>query len=257
MISDCDVALNMPLKIVPYNIVDVVLKHCFLLDFKLYGQDIVYCKHCNNVVPGGFYRFICHLTGMENVEVCERVGDEVRKEMLEFHTTLQEVNEKGNEVAVGSSRDSLTRRRIGSQAFCFDNKNEKTSREDACANPVVQALHLVNSIGKPAMGFIYEAMEKAKEEIQRRISKGDVESLMPLPDLIDKRWDKQLDSPFSYDDECNKRALEMVHAKRRLFDEDETDSDDVIFVMTNSKLADKKRAPIEQVIDDNWETLNV
>jgi hypothetical protein len=43
------------------------------------------------------------------------------------------------------------------------------------ANPVVQALHLVNSIGKPAMGFIYEAMEKAKEEIQRRISKGDVE----------------------------------------------------------------------------------
>jgi hypothetical protein len=44
------------------------------------------------------------------------------------------------------------------------------------ANPVVQVLHLANSIGKSAIGFIYEAMEKAKEEIRRRrISKGDVE----------------------------------------------------------------------------------
>jgi hypothetical protein len=43
-------------------------------------------------------------------------------------------------------------------------------------NHVVQVLHLANSIGKPAIGFIYEAMEKAKEEIRRRrISKGDVE----------------------------------------------------------------------------------
>jgi hypothetical protein len=48
------------------------------------------------------------------------------------------------------------------------------------ANPVVQVLHLVNSIGKPAMGFIYEAMEKAKDEIRRRISKGDVERYICL-----------------------------------------------------------------------------
>ncbi|WJX70583.1 hypothetical protein P8452_54674 [Trifolium repens] len=136
------VALKVPKKIVPDNVVDVVLKHCISLDLKLYGQDIVYCKHCNNVVPGGFYRFICHLTGMENVESCEHVSDEVRKEMLVFHTSLQEVNEKGcvgvgeerdgNEVDVGSSRDSLKRRRLDSQASGVDNKNEKTSREEAC-----------------------------------------------------------------------------------------------------------------------------
>jgi hypothetical protein len=141
-VSDSIVALNMPKKIVPNNVVDVVLKHCISLDLKLYGQDIVYCKHCNSVVPGGFYRFICHLTGMENVEACERVSDEVRKEMLEFHTSLQEVNEKGcvgvgeerdgNEVDVGSSRDSLKRRRLDSQASGVDNKNEKTLREEAC-----------------------------------------------------------------------------------------------------------------------------
>ncbi|MCI39406.1 hypothetical protein A2U01_0060637, partial [Trifolium medium] len=42
----------------------------------------------------------------------------------------------------------------------------------------------------------------------------------------------------------------MVHARRRLNIEDETD-DDVMFVMANSKLTEKKRTPIEQVLDDN------
>ncbi|GAU49011.1 hypothetical protein TSUD_284980 [Trifolium subterraneum] len=58
----------------------------------------------NLMMPGGFYRFVCHLTGMEDVEACEHVGDEVRKEMLEFHTSLQEVNEKGC-VGVGEKRE--------------------------------------------------------------------------------------------------------------------------------------------------------
>ncbi|MCI37582.1 HAT family dimerization domain containing protein, partial [Trifolium medium] len=48
------------------------------------------------------------------------------------------------------------------------------------------------------MGFIYEAMEKAKEEIRMRLSKGDVESLMPLPELIDEIWDQQLDDSPLY-----------------------------------------------------------
>ncbi|WJX65679.1 hypothetical protein P8452_50312 [Trifolium repens] len=98
-------------KIVPNNVFDVVLKHCISLDLKLYGEDIVYCKYCDSVVTGGFYRFTCHLTGMENVEACEGVGDDVRKEMLEILTTLQEINDngrkgKGDEVVVGS-QDSL------------------------------------------------------------------------------------------------------------------------------------------------------
>ncbi|GAU49013.1 hypothetical protein TSUD_285000 [Trifolium subterraneum] len=39
---------------------------------------------------------------------------------------------EGNEVDVGSSRDRLKRRRLDSQASGVDNKNEKTSREEAC-----------------------------------------------------------------------------------------------------------------------------
>lgn len=42
------------------------------------------------------------------------------------------------------------------------------------ANPLVQVLRLVSSIDEPAMGFIYEAMEKAKELIQR-LSKSGIE----------------------------------------------------------------------------------
>ena len=48
---------------------------------------------------------------------------------------------------------------------------------------------------KPAMGYIYEAMDLAKEAIKRRY--GDEEAkYMPLWDIIDARWDRQLHSPL-------------------------------------------------------------
>ncbi|XP_058727425.1 uncharacterized protein LOC131598872 [Vicia villosa] len=64
------------------------------------------------------------------------------------------------------------------------------------ANPLIDVLRLVNSIGKPATGFIYEAMKQAKLEILKNLSKGCVESLMPLWEIIDERWDKQLHNPL-------------------------------------------------------------
>jgi len=116
-------------KIIPNNVFDVISKHCISLDIKLHEQDIVYCKHCDNVVTDGFYRFVCHLTGMENVDACEGVGDEVREEMLEIHTNLQEIHEEG---CVGSSRDGFKRKRVGSEASVVHSKNEKSSREETC-----------------------------------------------------------------------------------------------------------------------------
>ncbi|GAU49016.1 hypothetical protein TSUD_285020 [Trifolium subterraneum] len=64
------------------------------------------------------------------------------------------------------------------------------------ANPLVDVLRLVNSIDEPATGFIYKAKEQAKEEIQRNLSKGGIESFVPLWEIIDERWDKQLHSPL-------------------------------------------------------------
>jgi len=40
------------------------------------------------------------------------------------------------------------------------------------ANPLLDVLRLVNSIDEPATGFIYEAMEQAKDEIRRGLSEG-------------------------------------------------------------------------------------
>ncbi|XP_039682519.1 uncharacterized protein [Medicago truncatula] len=43
------------------------------------------------------------------------------------------------------------------------------------ANPLLDVLRLVNTIDEPATGFIYEAMEKAKDEIRRGLSEGGTE----------------------------------------------------------------------------------
>lgn len=43
------------------------------------------------------------------------------------------------------------------------------------AHPLVEVLCLVSSIDEPATGSIYEALEQAKEEIRRSLSKGVIE----------------------------------------------------------------------------------
>ena len=48
---------------------------------------------------------------------------------------------------------------------------------------------------KLAMGYIYDAMDLAKEAIKRRY--GDEEAkYMPLWDIIDAHWDRKLHSPL-------------------------------------------------------------
>ncbi|XP_027941001.1 uncharacterized protein LOC114194784 [Vigna unguiculata] len=52
------------------------------------------------------------------------------------------------------------------------------------AFPLIEVLRLVDSDQKPAMGFIYEAMDQAKEKIQKAFN------------AVKKRWDKQLHRPL-------------------------------------------------------------
>eukprot|EP00253_Pinus_taeda_P010443 PITA_10443 len=59
---------------------------------------------------------------------------------------------------------------------------------------VVRVLRMVDG-DKLAMGYIYEAMDLAKEAIERRY--GDEEAkYMPLWDIIDAHWDRKLHSPL-------------------------------------------------------------
>ncbi|XP_030945732.1 uncharacterized protein LOC115970212 [Quercus lobata] len=63
------------------------------------------------------------------------------------------------------------------------------------SEPLVRVLHLVDGDEKLAMGYLYEAMDKAKEEIKRRL-KNKVSLYGHYVRVIDTRWDKQLHSPL-------------------------------------------------------------
>ncbi|XP_019420754.1 PREDICTED: uncharacterized protein LOC109330944 [Lupinus angustifolius] len=63
------------------------------------------------------------------------------------------------------------------------------------AYPLIKVLRLVDSYENPAMGFINEAMDQAKEKIQ--IAFNDVKkSYLPIWEIIDQRWDNQLHRPL-------------------------------------------------------------
>ncbi|KAH1242001.1 hypothetical protein GmHk_07G019441 [Glycine max] len=61
--------------------------------------------------------------------------------------------------------------------------------------PLVSVLRLVDNEKKPAMGFIYEAMDRAKKAIQRAFNnnEGKYKDILAI---IDKRWDCQLHHPL-------------------------------------------------------------
>ena len=61
--------------------------------------------------------------------------------------------------------------------------------------PLVHVLRLVDNEKKPAMGYIYEAMDRAKEAIQKAFN-GNEEKYREIFDIIDKRWDCQLHHPL-------------------------------------------------------------
>ena len=61
--------------------------------------------------------------------------------------------------------------------------------------PLVQVLRLVNNERKPAMGYIYEAMDRAKEAIIKAFNENE-ERYSNIFKIIDKRWECQLHRPL-------------------------------------------------------------
>eukprot|EP00253_Pinus_taeda_P004109 PITA_04109 len=94
-----------------------------------------------------------------------------------------------------ASKHSKTPEGIEIAALVFNDGFWKDAEEIiAVTESLVRVLRMVDG-DKPAMGYIYEAMDLAKEAIKRRY--GDDETkYMPLWDIIDARWDRQLHSPL-------------------------------------------------------------
>ncbi|XP_031392253.1 uncharacterized protein LOC116204300 [Punica granatum] len=63
------------------------------------------------------------------------------------------------------------------------------------AYPLIKVLRMVDSDEKPAMGFIYNEMEKAKQKIKANF-KDDRKSYDPVWKVIDERWEVQLHRPL-------------------------------------------------------------
>ncbi|KAF3773185.1 hypothetical protein EJ110_NYTH55907 [Nymphaea thermarum] len=61
--------------------------------------------------------------------------------------------------------------------------------------PLVKVLRLADSEDRPSIGYLYEAMDKAKEAIRDNL-KGKKKSYMSIWKIIDKRWTGQLHQPL-------------------------------------------------------------
>ncbi|XP_058785191.1 uncharacterized protein LOC131660077 [Vicia villosa] len=57
--------------------------------------------------------------------------------------------------------------------------------------PLVRVLRIVDSEDKPAMGYLYRAMYKAREEIEKRFRRNKLK-VEPYLKILDNRWDAQL-----------------------------------------------------------------
>ncbi|XP_065634100.1 uncharacterized protein LOC112022367 [Quercus suber] len=75
------------------------------------------------------------------------------------------------------------------------------------SEPLVRVLRLVDGDEKPAIGYLYEAMDKAKEEIKKRL-KNKVFLYGNYIRVIDARWDKQLHSPLHAADKISSQLDE-------------------------------------------------
>ncbi|XP_057828565.2 uncharacterized protein LOC131039743 [Cryptomeria japonica] len=62
------------------------------------------------------------------------------------------------------------------------------------SEPLVKVLRLVDG-DKPPMGYVYEAMDGAKEVIRSKLE-NNRDKYMPLWDIIDRRWDGQMHTPL-------------------------------------------------------------
>lgn len=86
--------------------------------------------------------------------------------------------------------------------------------------PLVKVLRMVDGDEKPAMGYIYEAMDRAKEAIERSFNRNESEYERAF-EIIDERWNCQLHRPLHaagyylnpelfYDNQANASCEEVV-----------------------------------------------
>lgn len=65
----------------------------------------------------------------------------------------------------------------------------------SCVIPIYKVLRLMDGDVKPAMGYIYEAIDRAKQQIKENFHNVETR-YKPIWDKIDLRWDMQINRPL-------------------------------------------------------------
>ncbi|XP_057418192.1 uncharacterized protein LOC130712373 [Lotus japonicus] len=116
--------------------------------------------------------------------------------------------------------------------------------------PLVGVLRLVDNERKPAMGYIYEAMDRAKEAIKSGF-KGNESKYKEIWAIIDNRWECQLHHPlhaaghflnpeYFYDNPDMDRNLEIMEGVYKCIDvlsENDEVNDKVTLELATYKVA--------------------
>eukprot|EP00253_Pinus_taeda_P026074 PITA_26074 len=96
---------------------------------------------------------------------------------------------------MGFWKDSTKPEALFVKTFVFgDSLWDKVTEIVSFTEPLVKVLRLMDG-EKLVMGYIYEGMEKAKEAI-KTFYKGNESKYLPIWQIIDSRWDRQLHSPL-------------------------------------------------------------
>jgi len=112
--------------------------------------------------------------------------------MLSQHRNLQKLfsSDEWNECQWARKQDGKdVKRKVNEEIFW-----KKAAEIVKLAEPLVKVLRLVDG-ERLAMGFIYEAMDQAKEQI-RAACKDRVAKYGPIWEIIDQRWNNQLHRPI-------------------------------------------------------------
>ncbi|XP_019432948.1 PREDICTED: uncharacterized protein LOC109339874 [Lupinus angustifolius] len=136
------------------------------------GKTVLSCLYCKKIIRAAeINRLKSHLAGERGqVEQCKKVPED------EWTTSAYAKEVKAKRF-VEQVLDS------GFWKKCVDIVK--------LTEPLVCLLRLVDSEDKPAMGFLYQAFYKAREEMVKRFQRNK-KKVEPYLNIIDSRWDSQL-----------------------------------------------------------------
>ncbi|KAL6545254.1 hypothetical protein OROGR_009128 [Orobanche gracilis] len=168
------------------------------------------CNFCGKVTTGGVFRMKEHLVGgKRNATACTKVTEErelLRPAKTRFATAFLTLSRINNQKAnlrkmfqserwqkSNYSKDPVGRNIAGFIATANFWNNVVCSLK--VAGPLIKVLRLVDGEKKPPVGYIYEAMDRAKETIARAFD-DDEHKYKTFFEIIDNRWDVQLHQPL-------------------------------------------------------------